>query len=212
MDYSQFKKLEFRRKFWKLFGAQISVNDPATNQQVGFIKMKAWKLKEDVRLYRDASMQQELLRIQARSIIDFGATYDVYDTTTEQPLVSLRRKGLKSTFVRDHWELFTPAGAPFGYIEETSSNLAIARRWVGIIPYLGDSIELIFAFIPQKYDIFVSPDGTSGPLLAAHVTHRKNPIIVKMELDTTVAQVQADPRIGIAACSLLSIIDASKNS
>jgi hypothetical protein len=102
MDYSQLRQLEFRRKFWVLVGAKIHITDPLSAREVGFIKMKAWKLREDIRLYTDESMQTELLRIHARNIIDFGATYDVVDSFSNQIVYSLKRKGLKSTFVRDH--------------------------------------------------------------------------------------------------------------
>lgn len=113
MDYSQYKQIEFRRKFWKLFGAQINVVDPTSQQQLGLIRMKAWKLKEDIRLYRDDSQTEEIMRIGARSVIDFGATYDVFDSPTNQQLLSARRKGLRSTFVRDHWLLLDTGGQEF---------------------------------------------------------------------------------------------------
>jgi len=92
MDYTQLKKLEFRRKYWKIAGAEIYVDDPNTQQEVGYIKMKAWKLREDIRLFSDRSMQREILQIHARQIIDFGATYDVTDSSTGQQFFSMRRK------------------------------------------------------------------------------------------------------------------------
>ncbi|HSW70449.1 MAG TPA: hypothetical protein VLH77_00520 [Gammaproteobacteria bacterium] len=209
MDYSKYKQLEFRRKFWKIFGAEIKVTEPNSEQVVGIIKMKAWKLKEDIRLYSDASLGKELIRIGARSIIDFGATYDVFDSPTNQQLFSLRRKGLKSTFVRDHWDMYDSNGERFGFVQETSSGLALARRWLELLPF-GDIIGLIFAFVPQSYTINVN-DATSTPVVAGTILHRKNPIIVKMSLDTTAAQPDVDPRIGISVVSLLSVIDSAKN-
>lgn len=210
MDYSQYKQLEFRRKFFKLFGAEISITPPGSDQLVGYIKMKAWKLREDVRLYRDQTMQQEIIRIGARNIIDFGATYDVFDSTSNQQLFSLRRKGLKSTFVRDHWLMLDPAGIEYGDVIETSSGLAIARRWLEILPY-GEIIGLIFSFVKQTYVISVR-DATGAALIAGNVTHQKNPFVVKMSLDTSGAQTNLDPRMTVATVALLSIIDASKNS
>lgn len=211
MDYSQYKQFEFRRKFWKLFGAQINIFDPLSQQQIGFIKMKAFKLKEDIRIYRDPGMQQELLRIQARNVIDFGATYDVIDSTSSQTLFSYRRKGLRSTFVRDHWLLLDPAGNQVGEIQETSSQLAIMRRWFGIIPYVGDLIELIFAFVPQTYS-FYQNDQTGQPKVGATVVHRKNPFIVKMGVDMTNPEINMDHRVVFAGSALLAINDAAKNS
>lgn len=210
MDYSKFKQLEFRRKFLKIFGAEIVVSDPASGQEIGIIQMKAWKFKEDIRLYTDRSQQQEVLAIHARSVIDFGATYDVLDSKTAQPVFALRRKGLKSTFVRDHWNLLDNSGNEFGFIQETSSGLAIARRWLEILPF-GDIIGLIFSFAKQTYTINVN-DASGNPALVGTILHRKNPFIVKMSLDTSMAQTPVDYRLTIAAVSLLSVIDATKNS
>ena len=210
MDYAQLKTLEFRRKFWKIAGAEIYVTDPASGQEVGYIKMKAWKLREDVRLFSDRSQQREIMQIHARQIIDFGATYDVTDSTTGQPAFALRRKGLKSTFVRDHWDILNTAGEVFGSVQETSSVLAIARRWLEILPF-GDFIALIFAFIPQTYTISVAQaDGSQA--VAGTVVHRKNPVIVKMLLDTSTAQVAASPLVTMAATAMLAIVDAAKNN
>ncbi len=210
MDYTQYKQIEFRRKFWKFFGAEIVITDAASTQEIGIIQMKAWKLKEDIRLYTDRSQQQEVLAIHARSVIDFGATYDVLDSATTQPIFSLRRKGLKSTFVRDHWDLQDTNGNIFGVIQETSGKLALARRWLEILPF-GDIIGLIFSFVPQTYNITVS-DPSGNQVVVGTILHRKNPVIVKMLLDTSMAQTPVDHRLTIAAVSLLSVIDASKNS
>ena len=208
MDYSTMKKLEFRRKFWKFFGAEIRMTDEGGQNLLGFIKMKAWKLREDIRLYTDPSMAQEVFRINARQIIDFGATYDVTDSATNQALFSMRRKGLKSTFVRDHWLILDTAGNQIGDVIETGSELAVLRRWLSAF---SDIAGLIFAFVPQTYDITFGAQGAQ-PTLIGHIEHRKNPFIVKMGLDMSVAQTPVDSRYGMAVASLLSIIDASKES
>jgi hypothetical protein len=204
MDYTQHKILEFRRKFFVIVGAKITVADPQNDRTVGFIQMKAWKLREDVRLYSDESATNEIIRIHARNIIDFGGTYDVYDSKTSATLFSLRRKGLKSSFVRDHWDVLDHSDATIGDVQETSKGLAFVRRWLEIIPIVGPFIDLALAFAPQTYSI------SMGGQQVAVITHRKNPFIVKMSLDRSMDTTNADPRISIAATSLLSIIDASK--
>jgi hypothetical protein len=205
MDLSQYKQLEFRRKFWRIFGAEINIVDPVSGQMVGFIEMKAWKLREDIRIYTDRSKTQEILSIRARNIIDFGATYDVYDSATGQALFYLRRKGLKSAFVRDHWDIFTSQDQPYGSVQETSGGLALLRRYIGVI--FGDLGELVFAFVAQTYQI----KDTTGNV-AAELTHRKNPLVVKFGYDTTNQTASLDWRVDMATVALLSIIDAAKNN
>src|SRR5688572_11238636 len=90
-----------RRKVFKILGAAFHVYDTAGNV-VLYSKQKAWKFKEDIRLYSSDDMTVELLTIQARQIIDFGASYDVVDTPSGQKVGTFRRKGLKS-LIRDEW-------------------------------------------------------------------------------------------------------------
>ena len=210
MDYSHHKRLEFRRKFFKIFGAAINIFDTDTNQQFGYVEMKAWKLREDIRLYSDNTKSHELLRIHARSIIDFGATYDVYDSATDKLLFSLRRKGLRSTFIRDQWLIFDALEIQVARLQETSSGLALIRRYVGFVPIVGAVADLVLYIAPLTYHIEAMLDGVvSGA--SARIIHRKNPFIVKIGLDITDVEVPMDPRISIAMTTLLSVIDASKH-
>lgn len=203
MDYSSYPHLEFRRKILKLVGAEISLKTPE-DTEVGSIKMAAFKLKEDIRLFTDASQTTEVFRIKARSIIDFGATYDVTDSATDQIIFSLRRKGLRSTFVRDTWEILDPSGAVTGMIRETSGWLALARRWLSAISELFD---LIFAFVIETYSITQTIDGAI--VETATIMRRKNPFVVKMALEQT---GRGDAYINIASTAMLAIMDANKNS
>lgn len=91
-----------RRKVLKLFGGSFHVYDGDT--VVAFCSQKAFKLREDIRLYRDESQTHELLWIRARQVIDFAACYDVVDSSTQAAVGSLRRRGMKS-LLRDSWEV-----------------------------------------------------------------------------------------------------------
>jgi len=206
VDYSQHKQLEFRRKFWKFFGATIRMTDVGGVHELGIAHMKAFRLKNDVTLYADNTQQRPLLNIKARQAIAFNYVFDVIDPQTGQPLFALQRQGLKSAFVRDHWLLLDTTGNQFGEIIETSSTLALARRWLSA---LNELLGLVFAFVPETYTIRTT---TGTPQLIGNVIHRKNPIIVKMSLDTAQAQIATDPRVAVASCIMLCIRDASKNT
>jgi hypothetical protein len=99
-------------------------------------------------------------------------------------------------------------GGQFGYIQETSGFLALLRRWIGLI---NDLVALVLVFVPQTFDVYYAPNGKS-PQLVGKIVHRKNPIIVKMSLDMTEAQVAIDPKINLAACTLLCLRDINKNA
>ncbi len=210
MDYLNYSILEFRRKFFKLFGASITIMDPETDTLVGYIKMKAWSLKGDVRIFTDNSMQQEIVRIGGRQIVSFQKMYDIFDSQTGEKLATIRQKSLKSVLIRDHMDLIDVNGNDFGFVQETSGTLALIRRWAGLIPVVGPFIELALMFVIQTFSINSGLQG-NNPQLVGRITHKKNPLVVKMTLDIRGSQVKLDPRLNIAIVSLLSVLDAAKN-
>ena len=119
-----------QEKFLKIFGNTFWIKDLQGNV-IAYSKQKAFKLKEDILLYTDDSMTQPLLQIKARSVIDWGATYDVTDPSTGELLGSVKRKGLKS-IVRDSWKLLDVNGNQYGELIEDS--IAILRRFIPFIP------------------------------------------------------------------------------
>ncbi|WP_194858252.1 hypothetical protein [Myxococcus sp. AB056] len=176
-----------RRKFFKLFGDAFHIYDEAGNLAF-YSKLKAFKLKEDIRIYTDEEMREELLTIKARGILDFGMTYDVTDATTGERVGALRRKGLRS-ILRDQWLVLDANDQEVGKIEEDSMMLALVRRF-------------LTALIPQSFT------GTIGlnQVLAFH--QRFNPFIQKIDLDFSMdTDRQLDRRFGIAAAVLMCAIE-----
>ncbi|MCD5397687.1 hypothetical protein LR003_01970 [candidate division NPL-UPA2 bacterium] len=180
-----------RRKIFKLFGAAFHIFDP-NGKVVFYSKMKAFKLKEDIRLYTGEDMHTEVLTIQARQIIDFAATYDVFDPTTNTKVGALKRKGLKSIF-KDEWIIMDTEDREIGYIKEDSALLALIRRFLTNL-------------IPQKYH---------GELNGEQVCIFKqnfNPFVVKINLDFSMDEKDLlDRRLGIAGAVLLCAIEGKQN-
>jgi hypothetical protein len=154
-----------------------------------FSQQKMFKLKEDIRAYSDESMNEELLYIQARRIIDFSAAYDVVDSREGRCVGVLRRKGLQS-MVRDQWEVLGPDENLLGILTEDSVPLAMMRRL------------LLGSLLPQNYDILL------GSSRVADLRQRFNPFRYELELDFTMDTAQhLDRRLGIAAGILLGAIE-----
>ncbi len=156
--------------------------------KIGFLKQKLFKLKEDIRLYTDESMQQELLTIKARSIIDISAAYDVVDARDQTKVGALKRKGLKS-IVQDEWTIMDAADKDIGRIHEDSMALALLRR------FLTD-------LIPQSYvfEMGGQPIGTAK--------QHFNPFVLKMDVDLRKDTTRKlDRRLAAAAVVLLLAIE-----
>lgn len=98
------------------------------------VKMKAFRLREEIVGYADAGRTDARLRIKARQVFDFGATYDVTDATTGERLGAWRRKGLAS-ILRDTWVLLDTQDQEVGLLEEDNMALALVRRFLAnIVP------------------------------------------------------------------------------
>jgi len=117
-----------RRKVFTLLGGKFHIYN-REGALVGFSKQKAFKLKEDIRVFTDESMQTPMLAIAARSIIDFSAAYDVTDSKTGQKVGALRRKGF-SSMIRDEWDVLDLHDNPISKIREDSTAMALVRRFL----------------------------------------------------------------------------------
>jgi hypothetical protein len=183
-----------RKKFWQFFGGSFYVYDP-NGALVLFSKMKAFKLKEDIRVFTDETLQTEALSIQARSVLDFSGSYDVYDSATGRRAGALRRKGLKSSFYKDEWVILDNADREVGVIQEESAFLALLRKY------------LLGALIPQSFN------AQMGGRTVATFSQHFNLFATKLTLDFSAdPQHQFDRRLGIAAGILLCAIEGKQQS
>ena len=181
-----------RRKVFKLVGGAFHVFDPAGNV-VLYSKQKAFKLREDIRIYTGEDMGTEVLTIRTDKIIDLGATYHVHDSQQGGVRVgSLKRKGLKS-MLRDEWIILDPSGQEVGIIQEDSVALALLRRL------------MVGWLLPQKYN------GTIGNNPVSLFTRNFNPTVSKVSLDFSMdTHGQLDRRLGIAAAIMLLAIEGKQ--
>jgi len=183
-----------RRKIFKLLGGAFHVYDLQQQQVYAYSKMKAFKLKEDIRLYTGEDMSTELLTIKARKIIDLGATYDVVDPRLGK-VGALRRKALKS-FIRDEWLVLDAHDREVGLIQEDSTGLAIVRRLV----------DFASMFMPQKY--FVTMQGVP----VASFQQNFNPFVYKLVVDLTPDRTSMfDRRLALAAAVLMAAIEGKQS-
>lgn len=181
-----------RKKVFKLFGAAFHVYD-AEGNVVLYSKQKAFKLREDIRLYTGEDMQQELLRVAARQVIDFGASYDVFDSQTGELAGTLQRKGFRS-ILRDKWIIKDGTGAEIGYVEEDSMLRAMVRRFLSNL-------------VPQSYSVFAHGQDL------ADFRQRFNPLISKLEVDLSKDPGHLlDRRLALAAAVVLSAIEGRQKS
>jgi uncharacterized protein YxjI len=183
----QYDRYLLKRQVFALTG-KFRIYNPR-NELVLFSQQKMFKLKEDIRVYSDETKSRELLYIQARSIMDFAAAYDIIDSPSGIKIGVLRRKGLKS-IVQDEWQVLDANDMQIGILHEDNLTLAMLRRF------------LLGSFLPQNYDLLLGQTRTADI--------RQRFILFRYELDvdfTMDPSHRLDRRLGIAAAILLATIE-----
>lgn len=176
-----------RRKIFKIFGSAFHIYDPAGNV-VFYSNQKAFRLKEDIRVYTAEDKRTEVLSLRARSILDFGVTFELTDSQTGQKIGAFRRKGLKS-LLRDEWSILDADDREVGLLQEDSLALAMVRRF-------------LVNLIPQSWHAEIG-----GQPVAVYRQHF-NPFILKVTVDFSAdAAMRLDRRIGIGLAVLLDAIE-----
>ncbi|HCT46338.1 MAG: hypothetical protein CMJ35_10730 [Phycisphaerae bacterium] len=188
---TQGERYTIRRKVFKIFGAAFHVYDEH-GSVVGYCKQKAFKLREDIKLYTGEDMSDMLLSLNTQSIIDFGATYTVTLPDGTQ-LGSLRRKGLKSSFVRDEWLLFDMNNNEIGRVRETGSFAPFARRYLDYVSIL----------LPQRYEVTRSRDQKNIANLRQHF----NPFIFRLGVSILDEDDEIDDLLILGATCLIAAIE-----
>ncbi len=178
-----------RRKILTLAGATFHIFDEQ-EKVLAYSRQKAFRLKEDIRIYADEEKSQELLNIKADRVIDFSAAYTVIDATTNEQVGSLRRKGM-SSILRDTWEILNVHGEPRGKILEDNATLALLRRVT----------ELFSLIFPQAYRMEV--DGVT----VANVQQHRNPFVHKYSVTVEPEGDRLPRPLLVAAVILLLAIE-----
>lgn len=190
MAHVAFQQNEYlvRRKILALLGAKFYIDDQQGNL-IGFSHQKAFKLKEDIRIFTDEQMGHELVSIKARKVLDFSSAYDVVDSATQQKIGVLKRKGIKSAFLRDEWTIMDANEAPIGLIKEDSVLLAIIRR-------------NLTNLVPQTYDFEI------GGQRIGQAKQNFNFFAPKMKCDFSAdGSKKLDRRLALSAVILLMAIE-----
>jgi hypothetical protein len=168
----QHDHFQAQRQVFKLLGAAFRIRT-LDGRLLAYSQQKAFRLREDIRVYSDETQTVELLHIQADRIVDFGAAYRVFDSSTGEHLGSVRRKGWAS-LIRDSWELLDPKGRVRGRVVEDSQWKALLRRMSDLVSIIlpqtflieveGQSVATMrqnFLGFPPRYTIDLSHDHSS---------------------------------------------------
>jgi uncharacterized protein YxjI len=122
--------------------------DGESGEPICFVEQARFKFKEDIRFYADDSKQVELMRLKARQRFDPRARYDVTDDRGGK--IGEIQKVFGESLLRSTYRIYDASGAELATARERSMLVALVRRLVGFIPYVGDYADWLP--IPYHFD------------------------------------------------------------
>lgn len=120
-------------------------------------QQKRIAIKEKVIFYTDESKSAVAFGFRAEKVMDVHGRYFVEDTDGKQ--IGAFKKDFKRSLLSSTWHILDASGQPVIKVSESSKVLAAMRRFGGLIPFVGDVIEIITLFL--RYH-FVFSDAQTG--------------------------------------------------
>jgi uncharacterized protein YxjI len=143
-----------RKKVLALTNQYWIEND--ANAMIGYTKQKMFAFKEDIRIFTDDSMTQELFRIKQTQILDIWGTFAVIDTPTNQ-VVGMIKRSISSALLEDEYYILDPYGRQIGKVMERTGR-GLARKYVPLGNLIPEQVLVEFygqtvAEIKQQFKI-----------------------------------------------------------
>lgn len=121
-------------------GTRVRVSD-ATGRQIGYVRKKKFRLKEDVTVYEDESQKSARYRIKADRVWDFSAGYTI-STPDGRRLGAVGRRGIKSLW-RSTYSIVDEMGSEVGSIHEENPWTKVFDSLAEMIPF-ADALDGLF--------------------------------------------------------------------
>lgn len=136
----------------------LAADEKSGEEPVCFVEQKRMKLKEDLRAFEDDSKETEVFRIKARQVWDPKARYDVTDPAGQQ--IGQLQKVFGESLLRSTWRIYDAAGEQIAWARERNLFIALFRRLIGFVPFIGDFAD--FLPIPYHFDYFMEDRKIGG--------------------------------------------------
>ena len=122
----------------------LATGETPAGGPIAYVRQKRMAIKEDVRFYADEDETQEVFRIKARRMIDIGGNYDV--TAADGQKIGVLQKVFGKSLLRSTWRMLGPEDQELATAQERSTFLAVARRLIDFVPYVGGYIPIPYNF------------------------------------------------------------------
>jgi hypothetical protein len=116
---------------------------------VAFAEQKRFAFKEQVNFYSDETKTTVAFTMKAEKVFDVHGKYLVTDSNGKP--VGAFRKAFGKSLLNSTWSLLDSNDQPLLEVKENSQALAIIRRFGGMLPVVGDLVEIIVLFFKYHF-------------------------------------------------------------
>lgn len=139
---------------YAVYSAQI---DGTKGGLVAHAQQKRLALKEKITFYSDEAHTQVTFTLRAEKVLDVHGRYLVEDAAGK--LIGSFKKDFGKSLLNSTWHILGDGDQPRFTVSESNQLLAILRRIVGLVPFIGGLLELIVIFF--RYH-FIFTDTATG--------------------------------------------------
>lgn len=118
---------------YEVHSAADAGKKPKPGAFVAYVQEKRVSLRGMIKFYADDTKQQEILALNGDKKVTIRGTYTLRDELTGATIGSIKRRLGASVFFKSTWDVYDPAGRVIASATESSTLLAIVRRYVSDI-------------------------------------------------------------------------------
>jgi hypothetical protein len=137
---------------YKIFGADEIGNQAGIT---AFAQQKRLAFKEKVTFYTDEQKTATAFTFRAEKVFDVHGRYIVEDENGA--VIGMFKKEFKKSLISSTWKVLDPDEKELFMVAESSTALALFRRYSSWLPVVGDIIELVTLFLKYHF-VFTKPD------------------------------------------------------
>jgi hypothetical protein len=131
---------------YKVFGATDAGEQAALH---ALAQQKRLAFKEKVTFYTSEQKTTVAYTFRAEKVLDIHGRYIVEDENGV--CIGMFKKEFKQSLLNSTWTVLDPAGNELFRVSESSTALALFRRYGGWIPIVGDFIDIVTAFLKYHF-------------------------------------------------------------
>lgn len=129
--------------------------DGSKAKMVAFAQQRRLAIKEKIEFFSDEFKTTKLFQFRAEKVMDIHGKYFVEDA--HDTLIGAFKKQFGASLLNSTWNVLDTDDLVVATVSESNKTLAVLRRFVGFIPFIGDIFDIVLNFFRYHF-VFVDND------------------------------------------------------